>query len=89
MPWEISSLFEKYPQDGGRIETNIIDTGGNKSQPRVLKALYDKPEQTDAEFFIRAADSPFNWNGTYPEWKSIRPNEEIKNNFGPFFLDCL
>lgn len=50
MPWEISSLFEKYPQDGGRIETNIIDTGGNKSQPRVLKALYDKPEQTDAEF---------------------------------------
>ena len=85
MPWEISSLFEKYPQDGGRIETNIIDTGGNKSQPRVLKALYDKPEQTDAEFFIRAADRPFNWNGTYPEWKSIRPNEDIKNISGRFF----
>ena len=85
MPWEISSLFEKYPQDGGRIETNIIDTGGNKSRPLILKALYETPEQTDAEFFIRAADSPFNWNGAYPEWKSIKPNEEIKNISGRFF----
>lgn len=85
MPWEISSLFEKYPQEGGRIETNIIDTGGDKSKPLFLKASYERPEQTDAEFFIRAADSPFNWNGTYPEWKSIRPNEAIKNISGRFF----
>lgn len=84
MPWEISSLFEKYPQEGGRIETNIIDTGGNKSIPLFLRALYETPEQTDAEFFIRAADSPFNWNGTYPEWKSIKPNEKIKNSTGRF-----
>lgn len=85
MPWEISSLFEKYPLEGGRVETNIIDTGGNKSQPLILKAKYEQPEQTDTEFFIRTADSPFNWNGTYPEWKSIRPNEPIKNISGRFF----
>ena len=85
MPWEISSLFEKYPAEGGRVETNIIDTGGNKSRPLILKAHYEQPEQTDTEFFIRVADSPFNWNGTYPEWKSIKPNSPIKNISGRFF----
>jgi len=89
MPWEISSLFEKYSPNGGRIETNIIDTAGKKSTIKEVNAVFDKPEQTDIEFFIRAANNPFNWNDEYPEWQSVKPNEKITNITGRFFqLAC-
>ncbi len=89
MPWQISALFEKFAPEGGRIETNIIDADGKKSAAKMLRAVLDKPDQTDVEFFIRAADTPFNWNSTYPEWKSVRINEKIKNIEGRYFqLAC-
>ncbi len=89
MPHEIMSLFDKYPLSGGRIETNLIDTAGKNSYAKMLYASVDKPEQTDIEFFIRSADNRFNWNETYPEWKTVKPNETIKNITGKFFqLAC-
>lgn len=89
MPWEISSLFEKYSLTGGRIETNIIDAAGKKSSIKELHAVFDKPEQTDIEFFVRAANDPFNWTDAYPEWQSVKPDEKIKNITGRFFqLAC-
>ena len=89
MPWQISALFEKFAPEGGRIETNLIDTNGNKSAVKMLRAVLDKPDQTDVEFFIRASNNPFNWNNNYPEWKSVRANEKIKNIEGRYFqLAC-
>lgn len=89
MPWKIASLFEKYSSAGGRIETTIIDAVGKKSAIKEVHAVFDKPEQTDVEFFMRAANTPFNWTDAYPEWQSVRVNEEIKNIAGRFFqLAC-
>ncbi|QOW60998.1 LamG-like jellyroll fold domain-containing protein [Treponema pedis] len=85
MSWEVASLFEKYPLEGGRIETNIIDSGGKKSVAKMLKASFDNPAQTDVEFFIRSADSPFNWTENYPEWKTVKFNEAVKDITGRFF----
>lgn len=89
MPWEISSIFEKYPKAGGKVETNIIDCVGKKSEALKLNADFVKPEQTDVEFFIRSADSPFNWTASNPEWVVVRPNEKIENVTGRYFqLAC-
>ncbi len=85
MPWETSALFEKFPLEGGRIETNIIEVGGKKSIAKKLDASFFKPKQTDLEFFIRAADNPFNWDDSNPEWKAILPDSEIKDVSGRFF----
>ncbi len=89
MPWEIHRLFEKYAPEGGRAESNLIDTHGNKSCATILKADCNLPEQTDAEFFIRAADNPFNWNDDFPVWKPVILNQKIKNVKGRYFqLAC-
>ncbi len=85
MIWDNLSLFEKFPLNGGRIESNIIDTGGKKSKAEKLVADIIKPKQTDVEFFIRSADNPFNWTDKYPKWKVIVPNKKIDSVKGRFF----
>ncbi len=85
MLWDNLSLFEKYPLNGGRIETNIIDTGGRKSIAEKIIADFIKPDQTDVEFFIRCANNPFNWTSDYPKWKTIVPNKKIEGVKGQFF----
>lgn len=85
----LSSLFEKYSKDGGRIETNIINTDGKNSFAKMLKTEFNKKPQTDLEFFIRASNTPFNWNENQPEWKIIKPNKKIENVTGQFIqLAC-
>ncbi len=89
MLWDKLALFEKYPLNGGRIESNIIDTGGKKSKAEKLVADIMKPKQTDVEFFIRCADNPFNWTDEKPEWKVVVPNKKIDGVKGRFFqLAC-
>ncbi len=85
MLWDNLALFEKFPLNGGRIESNIIDTGGKKSKAEKLLADIIKPKQTDVEFFIRCADNPFNWTDEYPEWKVVVPNKKIDAVKGRFF----
>lgn len=81
---QISEMFEKYGKKGGFFQTEIIDTGGVKSAPQFLNTDYDKPEQTEAAFFIRAADSKYLWTQNYPEWTPVCPKKKIENVEGRF-----
>lgn len=85
MIWDNKALFEKFPLNGGRLESNIIDTGGVKSKAEKLIADFIKPKQTDVEFFMRCSDNPFNWTEESPKWKTIIPNKKIDGIKGRFF----
>lgn len=84
-PSYATKLFEKLPVYGGRFESNIIDTGGNRG--KIYKLITDeyKPTQTDILYYIRSSNDRFNWTGEEPKWVEVAPNCELKNFEGRYF----
>ncbi|MDR2028000.1 MAG: hypothetical protein LBP93_00530 [Treponema sp.] len=99
-------LLNKYPPQGGRIETRPIDLGETNSRVLMVEAAGGRTsnpggilqnEYTGAgnfrfsdnsaiQFFIRAADSPYQWTGS--EWRPFEPGaalpESIRGRFVQF-----
>ena len=80
-----TEIFERLPLEGGRLESEIIDTGGNYSQAFYLEVDETKPEQTEIVYYLRYANEQFNWTESYPQWIEITPGCELKNFTARYF----
>ena len=74
-----------YPEDGGRFETKIFTLGSNGAEVLSVDALATVPEQTWVEYYVRSAESPFDWTETTPEWKAFTPGETLEDVDGVWF----
>lgn len=74
----------KYIRRGGKFISNPIMV----SQGSVLKKIdseYYEPQETEVNFYVRSGDNHYNWTDTYPEWKEVKPGQEISGVTGMYF----
>ena len=74
-----------YPEDGGRFETDLFTLGKNGAAISSINSVAIVPDQTWVEFFVRSAESPFDWTETTPEWKAFTPGETLEDVDGVWF----
>ncbi len=74
-----------YKPQGGRYESNPLETSGFNSSLTSLDAIYSEPAQTDVAFYVRSGDNFYEWNDNYPEWTPVLPGERIRNISGKYF----
>lgn len=80
--------YDKFRVTGGRLETQPILTvpGAEIKNIRVISSV---PSQTEIRYYIRTGDNFFDWTDTNPEWKEIKPDQNLENITGRFFqLAC-
>ncbi len=82
---KVSVYIDSYSRLGGRFETQPIDTGSFASVMKSLEAEVSVPEQTGAQFFVRAGDNFYEWNDSYPPWKPVKLGEKIQGISGRYF----
>ena len=79
------TVIGKYPEDGGRFETEPFDTGGNESVLKRISVLATCPPETGTAFFVRSGNNFYEWTDTSPEWIPVKPGAAIEGVTGRYF----
>jgi hypothetical protein len=59
-----------FPRDGGRVETPVIHASKG-AVFQSLDALFQVPDQTGVEFFVRGGDDVYTWSDSEPAWVPV------------------
>lgn len=78
-------VLGRYRSEGGRFETNVVDTGRLHAELKSLTTVSHAPDQTGLAFFVRAGDNFYEWTATEPSWISVSPREPIAGVTGRYF----
>lgn len=82
---DLTAKYVRYNKDGHFI-SDIIDTGGINSIPKMLSVKMDTKKEATIAFFVRSSNTPYNWTDSQPAWHAIKPNIPITNcKQGRFF----
>ena len=81
-PQSLSDLTAKgvrYNKKGGHFISEIVDTGGISSIPKMLHVKMESKKEAAIAFFVRSSNTPYNWTDKWPAWHAIKPNVSITN----------
>jgi hypothetical protein len=74
--------LNKYPPSGGRAESAFLDLGTNNTLIRRLEADTGiGKDNSDIQFFLRAADNPHRWKDDEESWIPIRAGQDLDGRF--------
>ena len=76
---EARGKADRFNNNGGRVVSRIIDTGGVASMPKMISARMETEKEATVAFFVRTSNTPYNWTKNNPEWKAVKKDELIKN----------
>jgi len=67
----------RFPSDGGRAETRVLDLGTSNAETRLLEAKAAKPGNSDAFYFLRAGESPDFREGRGSDWIPVQNGKPL------------
>lgn len=76
--------YDAYKKDGGRFIMDPIMLSEGTTLDSI-EAVVSEPPQTAVVMYVRSDRNHFNWTDSYPEWKPVKPGEEIKGIEGMYF----
>lgn len=79
------SSTDTYQVTGGRFETPIFSMEENGAYVKRAHITDTVPDQTQIDYYIRSADSPYNWTESYPVWQKFVPGENFTDLSGMYF----
>lgn len=77
--------LEKYPADGGRFESEPIDSKATGSELKSVTIVKSEPEGTGTAFFVRSGDNFYQWTDTDPAWIPVKSGEKLSGVTGKYF----
>lgn len=74
-----------YHREGGRFESQPLDCAALGSEILSLSSVCQTPPHTAIQFFVRAADSFYDWTDSFPAWVPVSLDKPIDNVEGRYF----